>query len=320
MSRLAEPPTTVAAQRRRAHRCGQRRSADHRSRLTSALLTLLALTVGLGVAAWGVALGCAAVLVSVVTLALARAGAARDGARRPGHPGPGAAGLRGRRPHRRAAARAPGDAGAARAHRPGPRAGCRRRPGGPAHRHGHRVRGRGSTARSTRSSSSCSAWPPPRRSAGGCWPPVWRATPSPPRAGCCRGCGPAGVPLLAQGRDRASGIVLTVGRRRRAARTRLTRPGGGRPGPARRVVRPRRVVALAPPCARRPSGTGDAALAAGRRGRRHRARRGAGVVRAGGPDPARPAHPRRLPAPPGGGASSSPASRWSVVAPARRAP
>ena len=110
------------------------------------------------------------------------------GARRPRHPEPGTARLRGRGPHRRAAGRPPGDSGPARARqsRPSPSmpstAGW---PGAPAR---SRRSGAGSTARSTRSSSSCSASPPHRRSGGGCWPRAWCATPSPSPGGSCRGC------------------------------------------------------------------------------------------------------------------------------------
>ena len=184
-------------------------------------------------------------------------------------------------------------------------------PGAPAR---SRSSGRGSTARSTPSSSSCSAWPPRRRSAGGCWPPVlvryvfavagwllpWLRAPLEFRYWRKVVTAAVGVALTVVVADLLPPASTTAGRAGRAwpcSPSRSVATCGGSGATGRASLRADR-----------------AAGGTGRRGVTRRAtgaRRCPGVVRPGRPGAARPAHPRRLPAPTGGGPRPGRRSPWS---------
>ena len=288
-----------------AARCRRRRRVDVTMGLAGlvALLALLAVTVGLGRSAWIVALGCAAPWPPWSSSAWRRR-PARARARRPGHAVPGLMACAVATLTVELLLGHPVTAAPARPDRACPRPGCRRRTGGPAHRHGHGVRGRfdGEVDAFLILVLSVAAGP---RSAGG----------------CSRGAGalrlrgrgvvlpwmrvPLQFRLLAQGGDRLVGIPLTVAVAEVLPHRVDRRPRRRRPGSARRVVRPRRLVAVVPPeralADRPPAG----ALAAGRSPGCATLLAGAGVVRAGR---ALPVPTGWLPAPSSG--SRSRPSSW----------
>ena len=201
----------------------------------------------------------------------------------------------------------------ARADRPGPRPRRRRRPGRPADGHGHGLRGPlrrgGGRVPHPRAQR-------PRRAVGrvvGAGGGSRAVRLRGGRLGPALAAGAARVPVLAQGGHGGRGHrAHGRGRGRAAAR-------GDRgavlvaAAAARRVLRPGRVVAVAPT----PEVASTGARGSRRRRRRHRAGARVRVVRAVGPEPARPAHARRLPPRAGRGPGRGLASRRCVARRAR---